>query len=137
MLDYIRQGTPCGYGDTSTPDGLTACTTDADCDGTSHPNLGTGGFVCGCAGASNVQGSGSSLTCSSGQCPNASGRCILSACRDQVAEYRVQSCAGSTDPGCVTEISPCDSSSEICQIIACVDQNLQALTDNRIQMTGQ
>ncbi len=144
MLDYIRQGKPCGWQDpkiTGTPDGLTGCASDNDC-----ATIGTGGFVCGCAGASTVIGSGDTLTCSSGMCPPAadgtkSGRCIPAACRDQVAEYRARRCANpqtaATAASCGTEVSPCDAASEICQIVACVDDKLNAITDNRIEMTGR
>jgi 5'-nucleotidase/UDP-sugar diphosphatase len=149
MLDYIRQGKPCGWGNPkaiTTVDpvqGLTPCMSDNDCQpDPSKPNLGTGGFVCACAGASQVTGTGATLTCSSGTCPNGadgkpSGRCVLQTCRDQVAQYHVRRCAGSTGDGgvdCLNEIKPCDASSEICQLVACVDDKLNAVTDNRIQM---
>lgn len=149
MLDYMRQGKPCGFGDPSTTDGLTACTTDSDCSpSVQHPNLGAGGYVCGCAGNTTAVGSASSLTCQSvpsAQCPlnsdgTQSGRCIFQACRDQVAQFRDTRCettpGGPADPSCTADISPCDASSEICQLISCVDDKLNAITDNRIEMIG-
>ncbi len=138
MLDYIRQGKPCGWQDpgvTGTPDGLTACTTDTDC-----ANVGTGGFVCACEGSSDVVKSGDSLTCASNAtgCAANSGRCVLAACRDQVAQYRDHRCDGSQAPDdCGVQISPCDASSQICQIISCVDDKLNAVTDNRVEMIGR
>jgi 5'-nucleotidase/UDP-sugar diphosphatase len=137
MLDYIRQGRPCGWQNpatTSTVDdtGLTTCTTDSDC-----ATVGTGGFVCACDG-SQPTGTGGALTCGTTTCADNSGHCILSACRDQVAQYRALRCAGSQDPGCIpNQINPCDASSEVCQIIACVDDKLNAITDNRVEMIGK
>jgi 5'-nucleotidase len=143
MLDYIRQGRPCGWGDKSTVDGLTACSTDTDCNSAMHPNLGAGAFVCGCTGNTTVVGGGTALTCSPSGASCAlnsdgskSGRCILQACRDQVAQARNTRCETSPDPTCTKEISPCDSSSEICQLISCVDDKLNAIADNRIEMIG-
>lgn len=136
MLDYIRQGKPCGWQDpkiSNTPDGLTACTNDNDC-----ASVGTGGFVCACAGGA-VNGTGQTITCSStNSCDPSQGRCILATCRDQVAQYRARRCEGAL-PGstCEADISPCDASSEVCQIVACVDDKLNAITDNRIQMVGR
>lgn len=139
MLDYIREGKPCGWQDpsqVSTVDatGLTTCTTDGDCAG-----VGAGGFVCGCDG-SPVQGSGATLTCGSTTCAGGSGHCILKTCRDQVAEYRQAKCASAppdSADACTTAVSPCDSSSAVCQLIACVDDKLSAVTDNRVEMIGR
>ena len=139
MLDFMRQGVPCGWQNPQTTPsvdstGLTPCTTDNDC-----ANVGTGGFVCGCAGSS-VNGTGSTLTCGSTTCAGNSGYCILSTCRDQVAEYRETRCANappSSAADCQAAVSPCDASSQICQIISCVDDSLDAITDNRIVMEGQ
>ncbi len=146
MLDYIRQGRPCGWQDpngASVPPnvdatGLTTCTTDADCAG-----VGSGGFVCGCAGSpQTVSGTDidPSVTCGSTTCSDG-GHCILAACRDTVASYRQRRCAHpqttETYQSCGDEISACDASSEVCQIIACVDDKLNAVTDNRIQMVGR
>ncbi len=147
MLDYIRQGRPCGWNDPakgntgSNPgqvdatDGLTHCASDNDC-----AAVGTGGFVCACEGASSVNGSGTSITCGSGSCDSSVGRCIPSACRDQVAQFRARRCAGAKPEdadACQTAISPCDASSQICQIVACVDDKLNAVSDNRIDMVGR
>ncbi len=136
MLDYIRQGKPCGWQDpkiTKTDDGLTSCSTDAEC-----ATVGTGGFVCACDGSSTVNTGGGALTCSSGgSCDPKDGRCIPSACRDGVAAYRATRCALSQSPDCIASISPCDAASKICQIVACVDDKLSAVTDNRIEMIGR
>ncbi len=139
MLDYIRQGRPCGWQDptkvTTVDDtGLTPCTTDTECAG-----VGTGGFVCGCLG-SPVNGSGNTMTCGSTTCDGNSGHCILSSCRDTVAQYRARRCAGAKPEdadACTADISPCDASSQICQLVSCVDDKLNAVTDNRIQMVGR
>jgi 5'-nucleotidase len=147
MLDFIRQGKPCGWqdpaktnagtnpGQVDPTDGLTHCANDNDC-----ATVSTGGFVCACAGASTVNGTGDTLTCGSGTCDPGVGRCIPSACRDQVAEYRARRCAGAPDSSaadCQAAVSPCDASSQICQIVSCVDDSLDAVTDNRIVMVGQ
>ncbi len=147
MLDYIRQGKPCGWQDPTaqaTPanvdaTGLTTCTTDGDCAG-----VGTGGFVCGCTGSPQTQ-TGSTLdpqvTCGSTTCSDGGGHCILATCRDTVASYRQRRCANPQTPdtyaSCGAQINACDASSQICQIVACVDDKLNAVTDNRIQMVGR
>jgi 5'-nucleotidase len=143
MLDYIRQGKPCGWDATNvTPtdaSGLKACTTDADCAG-----VGTGGFVCGCEGSPQTQ-TGTSVdpqvSCGSTTCDGGSGHCILATCRDTVASYRQRRCANPQTPdtyaSCGDQIGACDAASQICQIVACVDDKLNAVTDNRIQMVGR
>jgi 5'-nucleotidase len=143
MLDYIRQGKPCGWDKSKItsddPSGLTACTSDADCSG-----VGTGGFVCGCAGsASTISGSPTDpqVSCGSTTCDSGGGHCILAACRDTVASYRQRRCANPQTPetyqSCGDEINACDAASQICQLVACVDDKLNAVTDNRIEMVGR
>jgi len=139
VIDYIRAGKPCGWQDpsvTNTPDGLWPCATDADC--TSAPNLGSS-YVCGCDGASTPTGAGSTLTCASGgSCDPSVGRCIRADCRDTVAQTRAALCAESQSSAeCMTQLSPCDAASAVCQLVACVDDKLGALTDNRVQMLGR
>ncbi|HEY1958664.1 MAG TPA: 5'-nucleotidase C-terminal domain-containing protein [Polyangiaceae bacterium] len=142
MLDYIRQGKPCGWTDptqdtTGNVDatGLTKCTTDNDC-----AAVGGGGFVCACDG-SQPQTNGGALTCGTTTCTGGAGHCIMSSCRDQVAQFRSSRCASAPDTttstSCQASVNPCDAASEICQIIACVDDKLSAVTDNRVEMIGQ
>ena len=143
MLDYIRQGKPCGWqnpANVTTVDatGLTPCTSDTDCAG-----VGTGGFVCGCEGSPQTL-TGTSVdpqvTCGSTTCTDG-GHCILAACRDTVASYRQRRCANPQTPdtyaSCGAQINACDAASQICQLVACVDDKLNAVTDNRVQMVGR
>lgn len=145
MLDYIRLGKPCGWQDptqVSTVDqtGLTPCTSDGDCLG-----VGTGDYVCGCGGSTaNITGSSTAptVTCSSAAaCDGDGGHCVLRACRDQVASYRQRRCANpqttDTYQSCGDQLSVCDAAGEICQLVACVDDKENAVTDNRVEMIGR
>ncbi|CAN5795228.1 hypothetical protein BH09MYX1_BH09MYX1_31560 [soil metagenome] len=132
LVDYIRGGHPCGWKkDATTAEGLKACGSDGDCasEGSS--------FICACTGSETVQ-SGNTLTCkSSSSCDPSVGRCVRRDCRDQVAAFKAQRCVGSLTPECLTDLGPCDSAGQICQVISCVDDTLGAVTDNRIQMIGR
>jgi 5'-nucleotidase len=144
MLDYIRQGKPCGWQDpskVSTVDqtGLTPCTNDNDCAG-----VGSGGFVCGCEGSpQTVTGSSTDpqVSCGATTCDGGSGHCILATCRDTVASYRQRRCANpqtnETYASCGDQIHACDAASQICQLVSCVDDKLNAVTDNRVLMVGR
>jgi 5'-nucleotidase/UDP-sugar diphosphatase len=134
LSDWIQQGKPCGY---SAPlaaaggDGLTPCSTDTDC-----ANLNNGPFVCACQGhvMSNAAGGVEACT-TTGQCDASLGRCVLQTCRDQVAQYHEQLCAGSpTMQACLTSLDGCTLGGEECKILACVDGTEGAVEDGRINI---
>jgi 5'-nucleotidase len=133
LIDYMRNGHPCGWSSAySTDEGLLACKTDADCST-------LGSFVCACPG--NVKGTGTvdAETCQETRtCSLDIGRCVRSDCRDQVATFHEKMCAGSPQvSACQTSLDACSLAGEECKILACIDQNLGATTDNRIVMTGR
>lgn len=131
LIDYLRQGKPCGYDPTvnQTPDGLKACSVDGDC--------GDPGQVCSCPGhAAEV---GSPVTCTSvGSCDNGAGRCVLTACRDQVAQFHAKSCADVPDQlACRTPIRACELAGEECKLLSCIDKSIGSLSDNRVELIGR
>lgn len=131
LIDYMRQGKPCGYDPTTgTAEGLKACGADTDC---------ADGFVCACDGSSVTQPSGSSFTCKTmGSCDPSVGRCVRSDCRDAVAQFHDNRCSGSPDiDACRSQLDPCQIGGESCKILSCVDDNLGAATDNRVEMLGR
>ena len=132
LVDYIRGGHACGWKkDAGTAEGLKACGTDGDC--ASEGN----NFVCACPGGAATQ-AGADVTCkSASSCDPSVGRCVRKDCRDQVASFKTHRCDGSATPDCIGDLAPCDAAGQICQVIACVDDNLGAVTDNRIQMLGR
>lgn len=133
LIDYIRQGKPCGY-DKKKGD-LPSCSTDADC-GTD------GSHVCACP--EHVSGpTGSPAVCTSdfsnGDCGEA-GRCVLTACRDEVAQFHLKSCEGVRPEDraqCETSLNPCVISGEECKVLSCVDENLGSVSDGRMEMIGR
>jgi 5'-nucleotidase len=130
VIDFIRNAPPCGYNANSgTSDGLLACSTDADCASLS-------GYVCACAG---LTGSFAADACTStGSCDPSEGRCVLSDCRDRVATFHEKLCQGSPNlDACNTSLDPCTLAGEECKILSCVDANLGARSDNRIEMIGR
>ncbi len=131
LIDYIRQGKPCGYSEANTTDdGLRACALDADCDE---------GYACACTGAVAPRGDG---TCQSqGECPAGAGRCVLTRCRDDVAAFHRRTCdqARSQEAyaSCETELNPCEIGGESCKFLACVDDRLGNFADGRQRMVGR
>ncbi len=132
LIDYLRQGRPCGYDAAAgTAEGLKSCSIDADCGNTS--------FVCACAGHSQADRTGGSFACKiDGQCDSGSGRCVLSDCRNQVAQFHEKVCAGSPDAArCQIDLNSCSLSGEECKFLSCVDTTIGNLTDNRLEMIGR
>jgi 5'-nucleotidase len=130
LIDYLRAGKPCGYDPANgTPDGLKACTTDADC--------GDSTLACACAG--HVREEGSPVTCvSDGACTGGSGRCVLKDCRNDLAQFRAKRCAGAPDlAACRVPIAACQLAGEECKILSCIDTKLGAVSDNRVEMIGR
>jgi 5'-nucleotidase len=133
LIDYLRQGKPCGYDKTQpTDEGLKACSQDSDC----SPDQ---SIVCACAGHAAQQGTGESLTCSStGQCDPSQGRCVRADCRDQVAQFHSRRCNGSPNAAqCATDLNACSLGGEECKFLACVDETIGNFSDNRVLMLGK
>ena len=129
LIDYIRQGKPCGFNKevNQTDEGLKACTADADC--------GDEKFVCGCPGNSVPEGKicRTERTCEAGN-----GRCVLKTCRDEVAQFNYARCQGAKDQAaCRSPIKACDIASEACKRLACVDATIGSFTDGRVEMIGR
>ncbi len=136
LIDYMRQGKPCGYvtaqnaAKLGVPQGLPTCSVDTDC---------AAGFVCACAGNSAmvVSGSGDFTCTTAGTCASG-GQCVLSGCRDAVAAFHDRRCANSpTLDTCRKDLNPCQVGGESCKLLACVDETMGAATDNRVEMIGR
>lgn len=127
LLDYMRAGRPCLWSDkNATPDGLRACNVDADC--------GSPDAVCSCARAVTQAGNRCETT---GEC-GTSGRCVLRACRDEVAQFHLKRCAGAPNQeSCQKEVGACPLAGETCKVLTCIDQNLGSKSDGRVEMIGR
>ncbi len=155
VTDFVRASTPCGYTHAScTSDAecaetgstcnlttgkclrgaLRTCSTDNDCSG-------LGDYVCACptAVAAAVDTSSALLTCKTyGGCAGA-GKCVLSACRDQVAEFHDNDACKGLSGGDLEycRAGACEQSGEQCKFLACLDEKLGAVVDGRLQMLGR
>jgi 5'-nucleotidase len=139
LIDFIRNAPPCGYdavANTDTTDHLKSCSSDSDCAG-----IVGGGFVCACSGAqiANEDPLTHALTCASASsCDSDAGRCVRSDCRDGVASFHEKLCKDSPQlDACNTSLDPCSLAGEECKILSCVDANLGARSDNRVEMIGR
>lgn len=149
VIDMIRNARACGYDKRyGTDDGLMACATDADCQNGPAPGgapVPGSSYVCACPTAvqatvtAPVSGQEINVSCAtSGSCDRSVGRCVLQACRDGVATFHETSCYGSPQlDQCNTQLEPCALGGEECKILSCVDSNVGAYTDNRIEMVGR
>jgi 5'-nucleotidase len=134
VIDFIRNAHPCGYdANSGTVDGLAECSTDGDC--APHP-----GTVCACSGRG-LKFAANACTidpASDHSCDPSEGRCVLSDCRDRVATFHEKLCQGSPKiDACNTSLDPCTLAGEECKILSCVDANVGARSDNRIEMIGR
>lgn len=132
LIDYLRAGRPCLWDAANgTPDGLKACGTDADC--------GSPDQVCSCPGHVAENRSTPTLLCETqGSCDAGAGRCVLKACRDEVARFHISRCAGAPDlAGCQNQIGACQLGGESCKILTCIDASIGSTTDNRVRMIGR
>ena len=130
VSDYLRQGKACGYGTGfGTAEGLKACSVDSDC-------ADQGPFVCACAGHSHADSTGGIESCvTDGSCDLGKGRCVRDDCRTQVAQFHERNCASSPNrEACKVDQNACSVAGEECKILSCIDENLGAVTDGRIQM---
>ncbi len=145
LIDYIRQGHGCGYKLApdpvtkkpvpvfNTPEGLKPCGSDKDC-------ASEGDFVCACPSQVDATVKDGVPVCDSSKhsCDPGIGRCILRPCRDDVAAFHNKSCNSSPSrDGCVNDLNACSIAGEECKVLSCVDQNLGAATDNRIDLVGR
>jgi 5'-nucleotidase len=132
LIDYMRQGHPCGYSASyTTPTNLQPCNTDGDCS--------TPGFICACPGHAALTTPGGVTTCTfspaGGSCGDGQGACVRQDCRDQVAAFHNQLCNGNSGSQlvtCQTDLDACSIAGEECKSLACVDSTEGAVTDNRV-----
>ncbi len=131
LTEFIRRGRPCGYSASNgTADGLKACSTDNDCGDPVQ-------YACACVGR--VAASGAVCE-TQGDCGGL-GRCVLRACRNDVAEFHRRTCQSARTPeaqqSCEQALNPCELGGEACKFLACVDDQVGNFTDNRIIMVGK
>ena len=151
LIDFMRQGNACGYSTTYNNDvNLQPCSDDGDCS--------TPGFVCACPSHVSESNLGGTTTCTTqGSCDMTQGRCVRGDCRNGVAAFHNNLCAGlpgnglnQTDAGgdagdaghgdassspliaCQTDLNACSIAGEECKTLACVDETEGAQTDNRV-----
>jgi hypothetical protein len=75
-----------------------------------------------------------------GACDPSVGRCVLQTCRDDVATFHETACQNAPAGDlaqCNTDLDACSLAGEECKILSCVDENLGAITDNRVEMIGR
>lgn len=126
LIDYLRQGRPCGADRTTGT--LPSCSSDGDC---------AAGFVCACPERAAWDGAACTDAGSCGE----GGQCVLSACpADVAAFYTARRCDGVLDtpehPDAVGACQ-CDARAdgyESCKFLACIDDSLGAIVDNRVRM---
>ena len=154
VTDFVRGGNPCGWVTPPCTDdtpckplggtcqkgqcsvgSLLSCSSDADC--SNLPD-----FVCACPEASGSSSAADAalLTCGTkGTCAGGGGKCVLRACRDDVADFHDNdTCArltGSDLASCRN--SACSQAGEQCKFLACLDEKLGASVDGRLQMLGR
>lgn len=130
LIDFVREGKPCGFDPAhGTDDGLKVCSTDADC-----RSLGDE-YSCACT-------EGVTEDPSTGQCrtssPCAEGRCVLSACRNDVAAFHRRICESVPSEAmrqeCEHGLNACQQAGETCKFLACIDPALGNFTDGRLMM---
>jgi 5'-nucleotidase len=128
LIDYLRAGRPCGYdANNATPDGLKACTTDAEC--------GDDALVCACPGHAVQDGN---VCKTEGDCAAGNGRCIRKLCRDEVAQFHLKRCEGAPDvEACKGPVNACGLGGEECKILTCIDVGVGSFTDGRVEMLGR
>jgi 5'-nucleotidase len=132
LIDYLRAGKPCGWdAKAGTPEGLKACSSDADCSQ-------DGSFVCACPGHSEESSDNGFHCVTKGTCDAGNGRCVRADCRDQVAQFHLRRCADAPNvEACKTPINACQLGGEECKILACIDASIGSATDNRVEMIGR
>ena len=133
LIDFIGAGDPCA---TTAAGDLVSCSLDADCQ--THPDLGDG-YVCACPENAVEQGG----VCSSEPTTscNGGGSCVLSNCRDDLAQLQRDICSNAPNEQireeCLTALSPCSTGGEQCKYLACIDAGLGNASDGRLRMVGK
>jgi 5'-nucleotidase / UDP-sugar diphosphatase len=134
LIDWVRGGKPCGHDAVKykTKEGLRQCSTDADCG-----EVGVG-YVCACPENASQRADG--VCESSGNC-GSGGRCVLSLCRQSVADFYRETCKQAETAvaiaSCTTKVSPCQLGGEQCKFLACIDRGLGSFADGRVLMVGR
>jgi 5'-nucleotidase len=138
LLEYVQAGAPCGSGESGE---LRGCSKDADCrcedgDDPSLCDLEDGAYVCACP-----EGVDESSACESNGSSCGDGKCVLAACRRDVAAFQRETCADapneSIEESCENAVLPCAAAGEQCKFLACVDRRLGNFSDGRLRMVGQ
>jgi 5'-nucleotidase len=138
LIDFIRAGKACGSNDAGE---LETCQTDADC----QVKLGDL-YVCACpenAIEGDVCSSDPNTGCSrsSGAAEPGDGACVLSRCRNDVANIQRDICeqnpTSDSEEECLTTLSPCATAGEQCKFLACIDANIGNTSDGRVRMVGK
>jgi len=141
LIDYIRQGAPCGAGKSGE---LRACKSSAECgcvdDG--DPSLcgaEDGTYVCSCSAA--VLENEACSTDPDKTCGGDEGQCVLAACRKDVAAFVRETCDAAPNSdiaeSCEDSLKPCASAGEQCKFLACIDRGIGNFSDGRMRMVGQ
>ena len=131
LIDYLRANPPCLFDPKAnmTPDGLKACSIDADC--------GDSAQVCACPGHTTEANDPVQCT-TTGNCDPTAGRCILKQCRDDVAQFHAKNCAGAPNQAaCRGPIAACQLGGEECKILSCIDAKIGGVSDGRVEMVGR
>ena len=134
LIDYMRQQQPCGWRPedkaTGRPAGLPTCGADSDC-----PQ----DYVCSCPGQAETRIFNGREACfTNGSCDPNVGRCVLAACRNDLANYHNKVCVNSPErAGCKADLAACSIANEECKFLSCIDQRAGAFTDDRVEMIGR
>ncbi len=153
VIDYVRQAEPCGYDSANTiahnhergitdpvtaaipqapDDGLPDCQVDSDCETAAGQT-----YVCACAQRA-IYDSADGTCHQTPMCPRGQGRCIISACQNDMVGLVEQSCpaAGTVSASSLAQCQ-CTAVSRAmmsCRILSCVDRGTGAFTDSRLVM---
>jgi 5'-nucleotidase len=150
LVDFVQNGNPCGYDPSVAStyrsnhpdaaqhgdDGLTICNSDTDCGS---------GFVCSCPDRfsyddqMHVCSGATSTDPQRAVCTGETGRCVLQACRDDVANQVIQHCPSVDPPNDPGEVDRCrcnasNRAGETCRILSCFDETVGAVADGRLHM---
>lgn len=129
LTDYIRNGPACGADATGE---LPACSAHADCGEA---------YQCACPATEpswEEIGVGVCITPDRDAiCPTMTGRCVLRACVDSVAEFHVERQCSEAIDVIARARCECDAradAAEECKFLACITESIGAVTDGRIRM---
>ncbi|MFO0662049.1 MAG: 5'-nucleotidase C-terminal domain-containing protein [Polyangiaceae bacterium] len=134
LVDFIRSGKPCGYDEKyTTPEGLKACSDDADCGDVET-------YACACTNGVTAEADGTCTT-KAGACSGGRGRCVVRGCRNDLAAFHRRTCetgrSAEAQSSCLESLNPCELGGETCKFVACIDKRVGNFTDNRQFMVGR